>query len=546
MPQNTTGSTGARNALSVISTSGSNSTVDGTIEGGTASKFNVDAGSGCGMVNVTTTGSTSWAYNGHTVSAGTPVTFTATGSCGTSFAASSVTLGSGDSANVSGTIVAVSGTTINVNGGSACGMVNVTFNTGTGVNYNGYKLSAGVPIQVWGTGSCSTSFVAKTITLGSGGSGDSTSSQKHVLTADYLGGADGSNKVSASTAATVLSWVESSPENGTAYSAAGMKTMDYIDPFRQARTDPLFSSDSTTFSKTCGSSDISIAYSGTTLYLMNPGSYDLESKMNAWQASQKSVGHVDAFFYDDIDTLYGTTSPCNMSQTTWDSENSSFIASSKYPVVFNGYAMHTDSASLIKVSATAGGVVEGCYATWSAPSPPYTTGSAWVLDENLQLEAAAANKLYFCYNTGSQVGSSYTALRSYIYASFLLSYSPASSVLWETFTTSSDVHVFPETKIVPTEPLVSAPSAISSLESSTGVYVREYAACYLAGTNVGRCAAVVNSNASSSESMPTLKQSYSHTMAVSGAGTLDGGSVSVTGAKAPATIPAKTGYVLFE
>lgn len=624
LPSSAAGTAGTRNGLSVLQKNGSTDTVSGTIEGGSASKFNVNAGSGCGMVDVTTSSSTSWTDNGHTVSSGTAVTFVGTGSCATSFAASKVTLGttagdpsvsgtiaavSGDTINVNGgsgcgmvnvnynsstsinwgsytiragvpisvwgsgscstsftaqtitlgtasssspnltgTIAAVSGTTINVNGGSGCGMVDVIYNSGTAVNYNGSTLSAGVPIQVWGSGSCATQFTATTITLGSGSSGQSAStiSQKHVLTADYLGGADGSNTVSASTAATVLSWVEASPTNGTTYSAAGMKTMVYIDPFRQASTDPLYSSDSSTFSKTCSGGDIAIPYAGTTLYLMNPASSDLESKMNTWQAAEKSAGHVDAFFYDDIDTLYGANPPCNMTSSTWDSQNSSFIANSKNPVIFNGYGLNSDAGTIIKVSSVLGGVVEGCYATWSNPSPPYTTGSGWTIDENLQLAAAAANKLFFCYNTGAQVGSSYTALRSYIYASFLLSYSATSSVLWDTFTTSSDVHVFPETKIVPTSPLVSAPSSISSLESSTGVYVREYSACYLAGTSIGHCAAVVNPSASASAAMPTLKQAYSHTMAISGAGILDGGSVSASGSQAPSTIPAKTGYVLIQ
>jgi hypothetical protein len=621
VPQSVAGAA-TRSAKGIVSTNGSTSTVTATIEGGTASEFNVNAGSGCGMVNVTTTGSTTWSYNGLTISAGTPVTFTATGSCATSFAASSVTLGtSSGNPNVSGTIVAVSGNTININGGSGCGMVNVTYISSTTINYNGYALSSGVPISVWGSGSCSTSFSAQTITLGplsssspnltgtiaavsgntinvnggsgcglvdavysssttinyngytlsvgtpiqvwgsgscatqftattitlgSGGSGQSgsTISQKHVLTADYLGGADGSNTVSAATAATVLSWVEASPENGTTYSAAGMKTMVYVDPFRQATTDPLYSSDSSTFSKNCSGADIKIAYKGITMYLMNPASSDLETKMNTWQTDEKAAGHVDAFFYDDIDTLYGTTVPCDMTQSTWDSENSAFIATSKNPVVFNGYGMNSDAAKVINVSPVLGGVVEGCYATGSQSSPPYTTGSAWTADENLELAAAAVNKLFFCYNTGAQVGSSYTALRSYIFASFLLSYNATSSVLWDTFTTSSDVHVFPETEIVPTSPLVSAPSSIGSLESSSGLYVREYSACYLAGASIGQCAAVVNSSASSSAAMPALKQSYSHTMAISGAGVLDGGSVSVTGSKAPTTIPAETGYVL--
>lgn len=379
----------------------------------------------------------------------------------------------------------------------------------------------------------------------SGSSGAQSIVQTHVLTADFLGGYAGTHTVSATQAAPVLSWAEIDPSTGNADSAAGIKTMDYIDPFRQATTDPLYSSDPQTFSTDCGGIDITIPYGTGIQYLMNPGSTDLEAKINAWQSSELTAGHIDAFFYDDIDTLYGVpTMPCGGTQNSWDAGNASFIAASNNPVVFNGYAMDANSAQLITGTNVVGGVVEGCYATGSQPSPPYTTGTQWTTDENLELAAAAANRLFFCYNNGSQNGSSNTSLRMYIYASFLLTYNATSSILWDTFTTTSELHVFPETQLVPANPLVSAPSAVSSLKSSSGLYVREYANCYQAGNTVGACAVVVNSDSATSHAMPSLSGAYTHTFTLSGAGVLDGGTTSVTGSAAPATVPAETGLIL--
>ncbi|MGH7683200.1 MAG: hypothetical protein ACREMT_02545, partial [Vulcanimicrobiaceae bacterium] len=162
-----------RHTTGVVSTNGSSSTVTGTIAGGSTSAFNVNAGTGCGYVNVQTSSSTQWSYNGLSITAGTPVTFTGTGSCATSFTAAQVTLGSSSggstgsgSPNLTGTIYGVSGNTLNVNGGGGCGYVNVTYSSSTPITTNGHSLSAGTPISVWGSGSCASSFTASSITLG--------------------------------------------------------------------------------------------------------------------------------------------------------------------------------------------------------------------------------------------------------------------------------------------------------------------------------------------------------------------------------------------
>jgi hypothetical protein len=366
----------------------------------------------------------------------------------------------------------------------------------------------------------------------------------HVLTSDYLGGYAGTSSISWSSAAPYLSWAEVNIYDANNISATGIKTLDYVDPFEQAPTDPLYTSDSSTFAYDCSGNRIPVPYvSGQ--WLMSPGSSDLESILNNWQNGQEAIGHIDAFFYDNIDDLYGlTTLPCGATQSSWDSQNWNFIASSAHPVVFNGYGMNSDAENLITNSAVTGAMVEDCYGQRSdGPTVPYQSGSAWVGNENLQLNAINNGKLFFCYNTPITDASQSIQVRQYIYASFLLSYGASSSVLWEYFATPSGFHVFPESGLVPTGPLAGTASNVSSYARG-GVYVREYSACYLRGSSIGRCAAVVNPSGSS-YGMPSMSQSYSHAMNISGYGVLDGGSVSVTGS-APSSIGAFTGVVLVQ
>lgn len=369
------------------------------------------------------------------------------------------------------------------------------------------------------------------------------------MTADYFRGYAGTNSVTDSTAARYLTWAETDAKDAGAAAGAGIKTLEYLDPFRQAKTDPLYNTDEATFSHNCSGERISIDYAGgtshVTQYLMDPGSSQLVKLLNAWEENQEGLGHVDAFFFDNVDDLLGTTNPCNVSDASWDADNASFIQASTRPILFSGYALSSEAGQLIKDSNVMGAMVEECYARDSEPTKPYTTGSYWTQDENLELAAAAAGKQYFCYNDASASGASAIPLRQYVYASFLLTYS-SSSVLWETFATPSGLHVFPESAFVPASPRVAPGSSVGTLERSSGLYVREYAACYLAGKSVGRCAAIVNPDASASHPLPALSASYAHTLSIVGSGVLDGGSASATGAAPPKTIPPETGLIAIQ
>ena len=154
--------------------------VSGTIAGVSATRILIQGGPGCGYVNVNYTSSTPIAYNGYKLANGVMIYVWGTGSCATSFTASSISLGQISAATptpspapsstpppiVSGTIAGVSATQILIQGGAGCGYVNVNYTSSTPIAYDGYTLSNGVVLNVWGAGSCATSFAASALSLG--------------------------------------------------------------------------------------------------------------------------------------------------------------------------------------------------------------------------------------------------------------------------------------------------------------------------------------------------------------------------------------------
>ena len=94
---------------------------------------------------------------------------------------------------------------------------------------------------------------------------------------------------------------------------------------------------------------------------------------------------------------------------------------------------------------------------------------------------------------------------------------------------TTNLAVWPEDAIVPTEPVESMTSQASDIAVEPGVYVREFAECYDAGVAIGQCAAVVNSTASAvTVEASWLKQTYKHLLALTGGDIPSGGTMSLT------------------
>ncbi|HET9031233.1 MAG TPA: putative glycoside hydrolase [Candidatus Aquilonibacter sp.] len=372
--------------------------------------------------------------------------------------------------------------------------------------------------------------------------------QKHLLTADYLGGYYGTKSVSWSTAASYLNWASTNQFDANSISAAGIKTMYYTNPNRVQAGDPMYTTDETTFAHDCNGNRITTVFNGITQYVMNVTSPSLATLYHNTISAKISGAHFDAMFEDDAGLLenYGITPlPCSYTDSAWASGASAVGSAAPAPVIFNGLSSlngHSPSQSVAWVTNpnTLGGNFEHCY---SDDAQPKQNGWMWQAVENTELQVAAKHALFICMARNTSDASTQTDARLYTLASFLLTYDPSTSVLWEGFGTPSGLHVMPESQLVVMSPKTSTPSDISGLLTSSGVYGREYNACYIAGQFVGGCAIAVNADPTNSKAFPYPQ--YTHTLTISGEGIVDGGSIATNGAAAPMYMPATSAVIAF-
>lgn len=379
-------------------------------------------------------------------------------------------------------------------------------------------------------------------------------SQKHVLTADYLGKPYGTTAVSPTQAAPYLSWAQVEWENADATSGAGIKTQEYADPNRTTAGDgdPFYTSDETTFAHDCYGNRVTVKYaSGLTMYQMNIGASSMQTLFANYVARIASLGHYDAIWEDEpgplSEEVYEPFSamPCNYSDAEWESYGIALDQASSIPVIINGINLLDKKAlslalTLMTGSNTMGGNYEGCYSTTSHPK---MYSWLWTDMENTQLQLENENKLFECQLRDTNAASSNTDARLFAYASFLLTYSPSSSVIWEEYATPSGFHVEPESGLVALQPLQATPATVSSLQTSGGTYARQYAQCYFRGTFVGACAVVVNPDPLYSHPFPL--SGYTRSLTLTGGGVLDGGTVSTNGPAPPSTLGPEEAAIVF-
>lgn len=430
-------------------------------------------------------------------------------------------------------------------------------------------LTPGASITVSGTGSAVGAVLAASVT-GVGGTtatatptpdpGTSyvpsvtsgTTTQRHVLTASYLGLPFGSTTVSPSRAAPYLSWASTGAQNGNAMHAAGLKVEVYVDADRQTSKDPLYTAGEAAFAHSCTSARIHDYFDHVTQYMMNNGSSTMRTAYARYVATKTAGQHVDAMYEDDAvapsiyaSGFFSPGLPCGYSDSAWLNAERGMEAAMGKPTIVNGlsaYTNHGPSLTLQLTSnpSTIGGNLESCYVNTGSPHEASTW--VWQAAENTELQLAARSKIFQCMAIDYTSAPSAIASRLYTIASFLMTYNPATSMLWENYATPSKVGVMPESQLVPLSPVVATPSSIAGLAKSTGVYAREYRSCYYAGRLIGQCAVVVNSDRVSHPA-PRLSLAYHHTIQLHGYGVLDGGTVTFAGPAAPSTMGALSAYV---
>lgn len=252
---------------------------------------------------------------------------------------------------------------------------------------------------------------------------------------------------------------------------------------------------------------------------------------------------------------------CGANGATYAADLASLFQNAPYPViannVFESSGAGTDWHTVDAPSNVIGAMADSdCYAdngayghrgdfaiTQANHSYGYSVDS-WTQRENDELYLASQGKLFVCLIGASDTASQEPALRMYAYASLMLTYNLSSTIYftyWQT-NTSTQVEVYPETGLVPTNPVVATPGSVASLQVD-GVYAREYGDCFYRGSDEGPCAAVVNSS-TSAQAAPFAGK-YTNTMVLSGGGALEGGTVSFRGPPPPSTMSSGTAYIAF-
>ncbi|HXW76406.1 MAG TPA: hypothetical protein VEJ20_03260 [Candidatus Eremiobacteraceae bacterium] len=376
----------------------------------------------------------------------------------------------------------------------------------------------------------------------------------HVMTFELVGKEGKNDSVPYSQVARWVDWARVTYGQSGAIAAAGMKTVYYANPGRIGPKDQgLYVDNEAMFAHDCSGNRIATRNVKFDRYMTDVTSSVLQQQWRGYITGLESKPgvHFDAIFDDNAGVIAGLNGvPCNFNRDAYIQGNVQLIESLGMPVIYNGLSdtgkpgqyAPAPSIGLDAATNAVGGMYEGCFFNFN-PNDPLEWGDQWRITIDEELMQAAQHKLFFCNAAGTHVDAAEaTAQRAYIYASFMLGYDPATSVIEWQFETPSNVHVLPESQLVPTDPTAPEPGQVDALRVPSGTYVREYQQCYIGGSPVGPCAAIVNPD----RAAHALGVSgYGHTLAFSGGGVLDNGSVSPTGPPPPGSLGPESAVIAF-
>ena len=374
----------------------------------------------------------------------------------------------------------------------------------------------------------------------------------HVLTWLTIGEDSGTYKVTPPQVAQWVDWTMTTQPLSLLAKAVGMKTLIYSDPNRVNDQSLIWNNDEKTFAHDCNGNRIPISGSNDyqmdvhTPYLYDKWNYDVNTRLHG-----QGGGVYDWTFEDSADEINPgrETLPCNFNQQDWTNYTNTMDKQFNHHIIYNGLGLIPGGQSepgpeIALNQTTDGGMSEDCY-VGRTPNG-YFYAPHWQATANTEIQMAQAHKYFICHSDYYGDASQNMALRTYFYASFLLTYHLANQLIITEFGTPSGVTVMPEAQFVPEHALISTPSDISGLQEPSGVYGRQYDACYLAGQYVGRCAIVVNPNNPKQNGKSLAfpwPGKYEHTLTMSGYGVYDGGTVSASGPPPPAEMPGGTGVI---
>jgi hypothetical protein len=301
------------------------------------------------------------------------------------------------------------------------------------------------------------------------------------------------------------------------------------------------------FAHSSGGARVSRPQGTGTEYYLNPNSSAEQSGYAGITSTIKSQGGFNYVYVDGVSSnlnisLYRFSgTPVEItSDAQYVAGMKATMAKSALPTIINGFMNGNPVQEEEYVGATNIAAIfgESCFTTYGA----IYTGQTWTNMANALLYTTGAHSPAICIGKGSFADN--RALRIYWLASWWLTYDPVYSVAGELVSsTANPVYVFPEELLVPLNPVQTA-TTVSSLQTSTGAYARQFNACYYDRNWRGACAAIVNPT-SSTVSMPSLASGYHHSLALDTNNLYTGGTVSLS-STVPTTLASGQAVVLFK
>ncbi|HET7813127.1 MAG TPA: putative glycoside hydrolase [Candidatus Baltobacteraceae bacterium] len=367
---------------------------------------------------------------------------------------------------------------------------------------------------------------------------------RHVLTGDYWGGYAGTHNVPPDQAARWLSWAEVSPQDSAILAPLGIRTLLYTDPNREQPGDPMWSTQEAVFAHNCGGGRVRAGSNYAGQVLTDVHSPALQAAWKQSVARHMEGARYNAVFDDDaVGALYAADQPCNYNFDEWLSAHSRLIQGLGMPVIYNGLSDFYNRGVAREISlnrSAAGGMMEECYAQFK---PDHRVGGwQWYTTEYTELRMAQEHKIFICYGRDLTPADQAYDGRIYTYASFLLTYDPKTTVLWEYYKTPTGGHVMPESQLVALDP-VKQVKRVAQLRENEGVYLRQYRKCYFGGRSVGPCVAAVNPD----EDTHRLRlPGFKRTLQLNGSGVFDGGSANIANVAPPSSLAPGGAVIAFK
>jgi hypothetical protein len=214
----------------------------------------------------------------------------------------------------------------------------------------------------------------------------------------------------------------------------------------------------------------------------------------------------------------------------WIAAHSLLLAGAARPILLNGasydWRPELQDAFLLTPNV-AGAFNENCFSTDYGSG--YMTDRRWRSEADAILDVLANRRLDICWGEYPGGGQS-AAHRLYHFASWLLTYDPAYSVIFPMFRApdrgpkGAEISVYDEEHLVPMAPRETASRSIAQLARKQ-LYVREFRSCFYARRPIGACAALVNPSDSESAAVPPLDANYRRTLSLPARSLYGGGKI---------------------